>query len=101
MFLARGLQGEGFPLLLLSHGALPHTPQGVTDSLTSICGQAMRKFRMVWPQGQLSCPARGEAAGGAAGPMVGRYHGRMPVVSAVIQVQGMDPLAGILRARSP
>jgi hypothetical protein len=35
------------------------------------------------------------------GPLVGRYRGLMPEVPAVIQVQGMDPLAGILRARSP
>jgi hypothetical protein len=52
-------------------------PQGVTDSLTSVCGQTMRIFAWFGRNGQLSCPARGEAAGGAR-PPVGRYHGRCP-----------------------
>jgi hypothetical protein len=89
LFLARGLQGEGFPLLLLRQRALPSgLPQGVTDSLTSVCGQAMRKFRMVWPQGQLSCPRPRRSRGRGPWP-----HGR-PVPRANARGTGRNPGPG-------
>ncbi|MDR1366781.1 MAG: hypothetical protein LBJ13_02640, partial [Puniceicoccales bacterium] len=43
------------------HGAPPHTPQGVTDSVTAVSGQTMRKIRLGWPQAAVG-QARGEAA---------------------------------------
>jgi hypothetical protein len=50
----------------------------IREFLTSVCGQTMRNFAWFGRNGQLSCPARGEAAGGGLGPPVGRYHGRGP-----------------------
>jgi hypothetical protein len=84
-------------------GAAPY-PARSPDSLTSVHGQTMRNFRMVWPHRSLikniKAPPAAKPRAGVSGPPRPAPRAA-PEVPVATPVQGMDPLAGIPKGAQP